>query len=448
MQTCPLMQHAFDFLLHTWHRGGAGPGAGFGAGPGADGHWHALVPQLQHSMLPGQSCPWFGSQHAPLPVHGSHVGWGGTGAGLGPGPGAGPPGQAQASTPQSQQSMLLGHLEPTTLGLQHTGVPGRQGRHCSPGLGVRGGAVIGGGGGGQTPIMASTPDLEALEVMGPYRSAYAELSNFGDLPDHTTLIASGSGGSFIVDFASAVARWELELGHSVLNEPFGEKMKKVVIVYTTRSIPLLQFVTDRLRCSTLIELDVTQVAITLEGVEFDPAPLESAKESARTREPSPVPGGRCPARRGRRSDSPSPHTQSVSPLRLESPKPYGDSQQTTNSEGTDLADSQNTERDQWEGTRPVRKRRLSLSPTEDFPDLAATLEKIERSPSVRSAHSAAMSAVTVVQTQRLSLAEILENRTPAGGHVYFCGAPAILEIVQKSCRVADLHLHDTHAFDG
>ena len=125
----------------------------------------------------------------------------------------------------------------------------------------------------QTTAMIEN-ETQVIDVLGPYRSSYSVLSNEKRLPKHVTLIASGSGGSLLVDFALTLLKWESESKTNTTDcddpdmEPYGASPEeRVQMVYTSRSIGLFQYVTDRLykapECVTI------RSAITMPGLYYN-----------------------------------------------------------------------------------------------------------------------------------------------------------------------------------
>eukprot|EP01063_Lacrimia_lanifica_P026061 TRINITY_DN3442_c0_g3_i1.p1 TRINITY_DN3442_c0_g3~~TRINITY_DN3442_c0_g3_i1.p1 ORF type:complete len:742 (+),score=238.23 TRINITY_DN3442_c0_g3_i1:265-2226(+) len=313
----------------------------------------------------------------------------------------------------------------------------------------------------QTPLLVA--DGEAvLEAAGPYRSPYAALSEYESLPAHTTLISSGSGGSFIIDFADAVARWEAEKKAGVgvsdakeknVEETKEKKKKKVAIVYTTRSVPLLQFVTDRLGESTLIDLEVSHVALTAEGVEFFPdapdpeQPPEAADVDLLANLTVPL-GKPPPAHHPLRKASQSWLTDGAAEPLIAASFALDVDRSSPAFANEPLGVASLPAEGQWMSlaSKPVEWPKMPVPSFRDSPMRSSP------SPSAYSVLSFGdnrrRSVVETLRTQRLALPEILEEHTPPGGDVFFCGSAGLLKVVQRSCRKAGLRLHETHAFSG
>eukprot|EP01063_Lacrimia_lanifica_P009964 TRINITY_DN1677_c0_g1_i13.p1 TRINITY_DN1677_c0_g1~~TRINITY_DN1677_c0_g1_i13.p1 ORF type:complete len:728 (+),score=321.70 TRINITY_DN1677_c0_g1_i13:94-2277(+) len=333
------------------------------------------------------------------------------------------------------------------------------------------------GGVSQTPLLASEA-TEALEVMGPYRSSYGALSTYEALPDHVTLIASGSGGSFLVDFANAVQAWEAARAREpVAVECEGKAgRKKVVVVYTSRSVPLLQFITDRLSRSELVDIDCSHVALTAKGTEFDPVSPRSpsvssprmaqsfrglrsfstaaqmaevaaqfAEKEAAVAEASEE-SGEVKGHGGARSDALRVSFCESVPEMLDAVSLADEDDSGRQSDSATAADEGSIEAPQ----QKQRSRPPPLATEAGFESVSCGPES--SGPSSPRSLTVGMplhdAAVDAVRTARLTIPEILEEHTPAGSVVFFCGSAGLLTVVQKSCRAAGLKLKECHEFDG
>eukprot|EP01063_Lacrimia_lanifica_P009960 TRINITY_DN1677_c0_g1_i1.p1 TRINITY_DN1677_c0_g1~~TRINITY_DN1677_c0_g1_i1.p1 ORF type:complete len:813 (+),score=325.77 TRINITY_DN1677_c0_g1_i1:94-2532(+) len=418
------------------------------------------------------------------------------------------------------------------------------------------------GGVSQTPLLASEA-TEALEVMGPYRSSYGALSTYEALPDHVTLIASGSGGSFLVDFANAVQAWEAARAREpVAVECEGKAgRKKVVVVYTSRSVPLLQFITDRLSRSELVDIDCSHVALTAKGTEFDPVSPRSpsvssprmaqsfrglrsfstaaqmaevaaqfhekeaavAEDPVSPRSPSVSSPRMAQSFRGLRSFSTAAQMAEVAAQFAEKEAAVAEaSEESGEVKGHGGARSDALRVSFCEsvpghggarsdalrvsfcesvpGHGGARSDALRVSFCESVPEMLDAVSLADEDDSGRQSDSATAAdegsieapqqkqrsrppplateagfesvscgpessgpssprsltvgmplhdaAVDAVRTARLTIPEILEEHTPAGSVVFFCGSAGLLTVVQKSCRAAGLKLKECHEFDG
>ena len=108
-----------------------------------------------------------------------------------------------------------------------------------------------------TAILASGNPVRNVCVGVPVCSVYHQLLFIEGMPP-VILIASGSGASMLLDFMYYVVKNKISL------------LNNVKIFYTSRSLPLFQFVTDMLCEESVHNLEVS-AALTAPGYEYSPS---------------------------------------------------------------------------------------------------------------------------------------------------------------------------------
>ena len=270
----------------------------------------------------------------------------------------------------------------------------------------------------QTPLLCDD-NVEVLEVMGPYRSAYASLASVEALPAFTTLIASGSGAALLLDVVGMLLATDNERS----SRPYGEdeaggaaEKKTVRMMFTTRSVQLLQFVTDRLKAVRCVHVEY-KVALTLPGASYveqvEIADVDSADVDAKSMPAEPnLEVEICAV-------SEDGESQDLNTAQTHSMSASGGGLMSASGGGLS-------------GGGPWIERHASAM------SLSCVTKSVDHQDS----------PVDGVRCERLDIARVLAKETPSGSEVFFCGSPAMQSMIAHECSKNSLSMCDSHSYVG
>ena len=279
----------------------------------------------------------------------------------------------------------------------------------------------------QTPLLCDD-NVEVLEVMGPYRSAYASLASVEALPAFTTLIASGSGAALLLDVVGMLLATDNERS----SRPYGEdeeggaaEKKTVRMMFTTRSVQLLQFVTDRLKAVRCVHVEY-KVALTLPGASYvdqvEIADVESDGESVVVF-----------------------HEQ---PSRLSEPGVGIYARSDSTGQSDELISAQADSNASFARNRSGVTRGSSLTRSSNG-DMARGVSGLSTASSCLTKSLRHQdSPVDGVRCERLDIARVLAKETPSGSEVFFCGSPAMQSMIAHECSKNSLSMCESHSYSG